>query len=492
MSAERSDAEELIVAAGADEFGLRLNRQRLGMYPLNASICETLVRLTPDFQVEPWLATSWTYVGDNTYRFFLRRGVHFHDGSPFNALAVKYSIDLSVAAKTQYSFLSANSVSVIDDSTVDIRPSLPNLRILEQLVHPTYAAVARGSDPAVRPVCTGPFKFKEYVPLRHLSVERNERYWGPRAKLQQLTFRFIPDENTRALALRSGEVDAIFDVGRNMVAGLKATKGIHIVNSVPGSTLLIYMATRGLPPHDYLRDPLVRKAVAMAIDRSVLVDRVLDGYATRVSTVNPPKVLGPYAAVVRGAPYDPRGAERLLDSAGWTRAARGGREKNGRPLELVMIVQSGPVDPAIAEYVQAQLRAVGVGMRIDRLDAAGFDSRINRGEFDLDIELPNQNDANPAFLLSVRWYQASNVRSARFMLAGRRFDSLVTGALSSPDHGQTQRLAAEAMHVLLDEEVGAIPLAGIYRIYAMTEGVRGFAAHPSRLNQRWDTVWLER
>lgn len=63
------------------------------MYPLNASICETLVRLTPDFQIEPLLATRWAYIGDNTYRFSLRRGVHFHDGSRFNALAVKYSID---------------------------------------------------------------------------------------------------------------------------------------------------------------------------------------------------------------------------------------------------------------------------------------------------------------------------------------------------------------------------------------------------------------
>jgi hypothetical protein len=86
--AERAARQEMIVAAGADEFGLRLNQNRLGMYPLNATICEPLVRLTKDFQIEPWLASRWEYRGSNTYRFTLRRGVGFHDGRPLDAASV--------------------------------------------------------------------------------------------------------------------------------------------------------------------------------------------------------------------------------------------------------------------------------------------------------------------------------------------------------------------------------------------------------------------
>ncbi|MBA3341469.1 MAG: hypothetical protein H0T48_06495 [Gemmatimonadaceae bacterium] len=482
----------MTVGALEDEFGLELNRPRLGMYPLNAGICEPLTRLTDGLHAEPWLATRSEYRGDNTYRLTLRRGVSFHDGSEFNAKAAKYALGHSVRVKTQYSFLSEESVRVIDDSTVEIRPTLPNLRVIDQLVHPLYGMIAPGSNPVTRPVCTGPFRFVEYVPQSHITVARNDSYWGNKARLQRLTFRFFQDDNTRALALRSGEVDAIFDVSRGMIASLRSVPGISIVMSPPGAVILMYIATRGVPPYTKMSDPAVRRAVALAIDRKVLAENVLEGHAAVVSTVNPPRVLGKYAARVRGIPYDPEEARRILDGAGWKLGNGRVRAKSGKPLELVMITQSGNVDRFVGEYVQAQLAAVGIRVKLDQLDPGAFSSRINSGAFDLDLEVPNQNDANPAFLLALRWYSKSTVKSARFMFAGQQFDSLVTASLTSESRDDAQRNAAEAMHLLVDEEVAAIPLAGIYRIYAMSDKVRGFNPHPSRNNQWWNTVWLAR
>jgi len=131
-------------------------------------------------------------------------------------------------------------------------------------------------------------------------------------------------------------------------------------------------------------------------------------------------------------------------------------------------------------------------VRIDQLDAGAFVSRINEGTFDLDIEVPNQNDGNPAFLLALRWYSGSNVRSVPFMAVGPRFDSLVAASLSAADNDEARRTAAVAMHELVEVRVGAIPLAGIFRIYALSDRVRGFAPHPSRASQGWNTVSLER
>ena len=484
--------QDLVVAIGADESGLQLNRGRLGRYPLNAGICEPLVQMTPDFRVAPSLASRWNYLGDNTYRFTLRRDVKFHDGRPLNAASVKYTIDRGIADKTQNSFLSPTSVRIIDDSTLDIRPTIPNLRLLEQLAHPSYGIVAAGSDPSVHPDCTGAFRFTEHVARNHLSVARNDSYWGKKAKLSKITFRFIPDDNTRALALRAGEVDMVVDVNRSMVANLEATPGIKVVTSAPGAVVLIYLATHGTRPYAKMSDPAIRRAVAMAIDRKTLVNRVMDGHAAVVNTVNPPAVLGSYSSLVHGVSFDTVQANHALDADGWKRQGTGVRFRDGETLSLSLISQPGAVDHSIAEYVQAQLSKVGIAVRIDELDAAAYEGRLNSGAFDLDIEVPNQNDANPAFLLALRWYSSSNVRSSRAMWAGARFDSLVGLSLASADRDSSQRKAAEAMHVLIDEEVAAIPLAGIYRIYAMSSKVKGFEPHPSRVNQSWSDIWMAR
>jgi len=448
--------------------------------------------LTADFNTQPALAGRWEFRGDNTYRFVLRREPRFHDGTPLTAHAVKYTLDQGIREKTQYSFLGNESVRVVDDSTIEIRPLRPNLRLLEQMSHFSYATIAPGSNSADHPVCTGPFRFGEYVPRNHISVERNDAYWGEKAKLSRLTFRFFPDDNSRALALKAGNVDVMMDVNRNMVSSLKATPGITVVSSPPGAVILMYVATRGTPPYTTMSDPLVRRAVAMALDRRSLVRQIMEGYATEVNTVNPPAVLGTFASAVRGIPYDPALARQLLDSAGWKLTNGRIRQKGASKIVLTLVSQPGTVDRSITQYVQAQLLAVGIDVRVDELDAAGHESRINRGLFDLDIEVPSQNDANPAFLLALRWYSGSNVRSAPFMPAGPRFDSLVTLSLASLDRNAAQKAAAEAMHVLVDDKAAAIPLAAISRIYAMKSKVRGFVAHPSRLNQSWSAVWLER
>ncbi len=481
--------DSLIVGVGGDEAGLKLNRQRIGRYPLNAGICEPLLHLGSDFSIQPLLATRWTYKGNNTYQFALRSGIQFHDGRPLTAAAVKYTLDLQVKDKTQYSFLGDSSVTVIDDSTIEIHAARPNLRLPEQMVHLSYGIIEAASD-ATHPTCTGAFKFREYVPYDHLSVDRNDSYWGDKAKLSRITFRFIPDDNARAFALRAGNVDVIVDVNRSMVTSLKSTPGIEVITAPPGAVILIHIATRGKAPNTLMSDPVLRRAVALSIDRDALVSHVMDGYATRVNTVNPPSVLGPFASLVHGIDYNPGLAKHLLDSIGWKQTGRATRRRNGASLTLSMIVQSGTVDRSIAQYVQAQVADVGIDLRVDELDAAAFNGRLNSGLFDMDIELPNQNDANPAFLLALRWYSKSNVQSTPFMIAGERFDSLVDRSLSSVDRLDAQRTAAEAMHVLIDEEAAAIPLAGVSRIYATSSRVRGFVPHPSRLNQSWSSVWL--
>jgi peptide/nickel transport system substrate-binding protein len=492
---EPADVQELVVGVGADPWvDSEEDRKRRPSYPLNADVCETLVHLGTDFSVEPMLAESWELAGDNTYRFTLRQGVTFSDGSPVTAETVKASLDYTVVEpSTGFSFLGADSTKVVDDRTVEVTPEQQNLRLVEQINHPTYAVMPPGEDPLndPQPTCTGPFEVVEYQPQERLVVERNDDYWGEKAKLDKITFRFFPDDTTRVLALQNGEVDLINDVPHGILASLEGKPGMTIEKSPVGNVTLMYVARRDAAGNPkLLADPKLRRAIAAAMDTRSFVDGVLDGNAEQVATVAPPAVLGQFAEMVEGVPYDLAEANRLLDEAGWTRQGDGIRSKGGTPLEVGIVF--GRVDLTTVEFVQAQLRAVGIDGKVKQLDPGAYRTALDTGDYDLDISVPNQNDANPAFLLALRWYSEGPGKNAKIISPGpgTTYDELVARTLTAKDDESLRRAAAEAMHELVDVEVAGIPLAGGYRIFAMNDKVRGLQIHPSGTNQRWATVHL--
>ncbi|MDP8955210.1 MAG: ABC transporter substrate-binding protein, partial [Actinomycetota bacterium] len=140
--------QELVVGYGGDPWidASQLDQKRIPNYPLNADVCETLVRLTSDFKVADSLAGTWDQVGENTFRFTLKDGPSFSDGSPLTADAVKYSLDYTVRepATSGFAFLGPDSTKVIDPKTVEVTPTKPNLRLVEQINHPTYSVMAPG------------------------------------------------------------------------------------------------------------------------------------------------------------------------------------------------------------------------------------------------------------------------------------------------------------------------------------------------------------
>ncbi len=494
-SAEPAAKQELRVGVAADPWiDDEGDRKRRPNYPLNADVCETLVRLGTDYSLEPMVAKSWELVGDNTYRFTLDKARTFSDGSPVTAEAVKASIDYTVAKPSiGFSFLGPESAKVVDDQTVDVTPTKPNLRLVEQINHPTYAVLPPGEDPLndPKPTCTGPFQVADYAAQQQLVVTRNDNYWGEKPKLDKITFRFFPDDATRLLALQNGEVDLVTDVPQGVLSTLEGRPGTKIEKSPVGSVLMAYVARRtdaGVPK--LLDDVRLRRAVAASIDTKTFVGGVLAGNAEKVSTVAPPAILGDFADMVKGVPYDKAEAGRLLDEAGWTRQGEGVRTKDGAPLEVSIIFSR--VDLSNVEFVQAQLRAVGIDAKIKQLDAGAYRKALDTGDYDLDISQPNQNDANPAFLMALRWYSQATSKNAKIIApgAGTKFDDLITQTLSAKDDTTLRRTAAEAMHELVDVEVGGIPLSGNYRIYAMNDKVRGVQIHPSGTNQRWASAFM--
>src|SRR5687767_11653582 len=146
---QETPSGELTIGYVADDYRIDPpERANVGYYPLNTNIFESLVRLTPDYQIEPMLAESWEFVEPNTWRFVLRQGVTFHDGTPLTAEAVKWTFTRVALAGGGSIGVDENSVTIVDDYTVEITPSRPNRRLVQQLNHPVYSIVAPNSEPA--------------------------------------------------------------------------------------------------------------------------------------------------------------------------------------------------------------------------------------------------------------------------------------------------------------------------------------------------------
>ena len=480
--------QEFVVGAGPDSSPSGAFQARLGVYPLNVNVAEPLVRLTPDYRVEPQLATSWEYRGRNTWRFHLRKGVRFHDGQPFTAEAVRWSIAEQVRGGFTSFPLKADAVRVVDPLTVDFTTSEPDLRLPEQLVHPNYSIFAPGTDPRTKPIGTGPFKFVEYKAYDHIAVERNDGYWGEKARLERIRFRFLPDPTTRVLALLAGEVDLVMDVPREQVAAVAGRSELRVVRAPAGQMLALQLNAHGKEPYTSLSDGRVRRALALSIDQSQLVRAIWHDEALPLRTMTIPSILGKHAASLRGFDFNPEEAGRLLEQAGWRRSGAF-REKAGRPLRLKLIANP-EIDPAAVEFVQAQLRAAGMDVQWDRLpDVASFAARGTAGECDLNLAAANQNDANPLFLPALIFYSRSLRPFVRWYAAGPAFDKVVDAGLSASDPDEGRRLAAEAMRIVVDEEAIEVPLAALFRIYGLRDSVDGFVPHPSQTNQSWTRVY---
>ncbi len=500
---QASQPQELVVATGEDTYDTEEPKADVGFIP--RAMFEPLVRMTPDYEIEPVLATEWELEEPNTWRFHLREGVTFHDGQPFTAEAVKYTFDRIAEAGGGVMKLGPESTVVVDDHTVKVTPTVENRRLVEQLVHPDNSIIAPGSKPGEKPVGTGPFSFVSYQPQEQLVVERFDGYWDDQAQLERITFRFIPEANARRLALEAGDVDVMLSVPLDVVDSLESG-GFKVDVPATGLYEAMYQNISGEQGYTILQDVNVRQAIGHALDREALVEGVFDGLAVDEQTMVPARLLGEHAEKVEGYELDLERAGELLDDSGWTMGDDGVRQKDGQRLRLELIngFPSSQVHGTVPEFVQAQLANVGIEVDIITTpDAASYEERLNAFRGDLWLERGNQNDANPAFLPALLFWEEGLFGNIGYQplfapgwppeeeaarVGNGEFDETVVAALAAPDRDRSKELSAEAMHLLIDEHAIVTPLAGLVNPVAFHDKVSGLEAHPSGINVTFDDV----
>ncbi len=347
------------------------------------SVYDTLVYQDLDGNFVAGLAERWEVSDDGlVYTFYLRRDVHFHDGTPFNAQAVQFNLDrvrdLGAASRKAGGMLGPyERTEVVDDYTVRLHLSDPYAPLLDSLSQvylgmASPAAVQQwGSEYQLHQVGTGPFVFQEYLPNDHLTLVRNPDYaWAPEvydhdgpAYLDEIEFRFYVDPAVRALALESGEAHVMGEIPPQDAVRLEGDErfALHLV-PVPGHPLQFFINS-ARPPTDDLR---VRQAILYAADRESIVNTVFLGYS--------PVAWGPLAASTMGYEpqlegtyaHDPVRANELLDEAGWLDTDGDGiRDKDGQPLILQAYLQGWGYLPEVGQLLQSQLHDVGIDMQME-------------------------------------------------------------------------------------------------------------------------------
>jgi peptide/nickel transport system substrate-binding protein len=307
---------------------------------LSKQIFDRLVHQDEKQRAIPGLALSWRPVDDHTWEFTLRPGVKFHDGTPFSADDVAFSLERVITMSKTLSHFglytkAVRGIEVVDAHTIRIRTDGPYPLLPEDLssiaIQSRRAAEGKSTEDFNRgtaAVGTGPFRFVEWTPGGRVVLRRNDDYWGPRPDWETVTLRPIVNGGSRTAALLSGDVDVIEDVPAADLARLRSEPGVRVVSAA--SSRLLYLAldvARDQSPfiadkegkplgRNPLKDLRVRQAISKAINRDELVAQVMEGAAVPAGQLMPDGFPG---ASPRLEPerYDPEAARRLLAEAGY-------------------------------------------------------------------------------------------------------------------------------------------------------------------------------
>ena len=337
-------------------------------------VVETLVKIDQEGNIQPHLAESWEVSEDGlSVTFKLRQGVKFHDGTPFNAEAVKFNIDRmmdpDVRVPIRAPYAAIESVEVVDDYTVKLNLSQPSAPLVNAFSWTTAGMISPASidkfgntyKNAQHPVGTGPYVFKERVKGEHITVEKFEDYWGEKPYYDVVEFRIVPEAATRESLLLAGQVDLIILPPVADLPALQENPDVKVLLAPSDRT--IFIAINNLDP--VLSNVKVRQALNYAVNKEEIIKSVLFGAADAMDAPMAPSLFG-YCKI--GAyPYDPEKAKALLAEAGI---------KEG--LELRFIAPTGRYvqDFQAAQAISGFLSEVGIKAPVSTMDWPSYVATI--------------------------------------------------------------------------------------------------------------------
>ncbi|AWB25330.1 ABC transporter substrate-binding protein [Methylobacterium currus] len=359
---------------------------------ISTKVTEGLLRFDASFTPQPLLATAWSVSQDGLrYRFTLRPNVRWHDGKPFTAADVRFSLLAlkTIGPRGRITFANLVEVETPDPLTAILVLSKPTPYLLKALAAAespivpahAYPGEAYGDSPNGRaPIGTGPYLFTEWARGSHVVLSRNPDYWQPgRPFLDRIVIRFVADTMAVSAALESGEADVTYSAALPELERLRAHPRLA-VTTAPDDYLNNAQVLEFNLDRPVLARREVRHALAAAIDRRIITGTIFYGHAEAAGSTIPASLKAYNDEAPFAHPFDLARANRLLDEAGLPRGPDGTRF----PLRLTFL--PGPTFRKTAEYLRAALARLGVKVEVVDGDLATFIRRVYT-ERDFDFNL---------------------------------------------------------------------------------------------------------
>lgn len=456
-------------------------------------VYEPLVKYQADGSVKPWLAKSWTHTADGkTWTFTLRDDVTFSNGEPFDAPAAAENFRVVLDNRQRHAWLElANQivdVKALGKTELQITLKSAYYPFLQELSLPRpfrFIAPSQFKDNETlrgikAPIGTGPWVLKESKLNQYDVLVRNERYWGDKPPIRQITVKVIPDPTTRAVAFETGDVDLLYGneglLPLDTFARFSQNPAYRTQLSQPIETVMLALNSAKAPTNELA----VREALNYAVNKKSLIDNALYGTQQVADTLFAPSV--PYANIgLTPRQYDPQQAKTLLENAGWKLpAGKDIREKMGQPLRIELsFIGTDALSKSMAEIIQADMRKVGVDVALIGEEESSIYARQRDGRFGMIFNRTWGAPYDPhAFMSSMRVPSHADYQAQQGLADKPIIDKEIGEVLETTDETTRQALYKDiltrlhndavylpisyvSMMVVAKPELGEIPYAPI-------------------------------
>jgi peptide/nickel transport system substrate-binding protein len=461
-----------------------------------SGVFERLVTFTAALQLQPCLAESWRPLTPLIWEIRLRPGVVFHDGTPFTAADVAYSLDRvrhipRSPAPWSHAVSNVASIEQVDPLTVRIHTPGPTPLLMEQIgliyMVPAKLGADVGNDDfnsGRAAIGTGPYRFVSWTPNDRVVLHGNPTWWGGKPDFETVTLRFIPNSAARVSALLSGQVDLIDAVPPTDAVELGRNKQITLYSSA--TNRIIYLAVdavREVSPfvtgvdgqkldRNPLRDVRVRQALSRMINRDVIADRLLSGAAVPAGQMVP-EGEGGYAPDLKPTAFDPKGAKALLAQAGYP---------DGFGLTVHSSSDRYPGDAQVVQAVGQMFARGGIHVNgVEALPYNVFAPAATERKYSLFLFgwSSGTGDSSEALRSILATYDPANGLGAlnRTRYSNPDFDKMLAQAMAEFDEAKRNEMLADATRIAMHDEA-MLPLYWQKAIWAARPGIR-FEANES-------------